>query len=276
MTTTLIIPIYNRAHLLKHTLERLTHITKTDDVLIIDDGGSDNTEEVIDSFKNRLPIRYIYHNNPQWAICSFARNIGIKNTTADIILSCEPELLPITDFVYQMLKTHEENPTQMISAGTIYHMGSQGSINLEMYTDPQAELNKIAHKINSSTNSPIPHNAEGYSKIVNWQATFAALYRREWLMEVGGFDEDFPEPYAVDDIDLCTRIRIKCGVNQIIQHDIEAIHQYHGPPNVNGNATQRNMDYMFSKNMSVNGYEDPNNPMLVANRTHEWGVIKPR
>lgn len=81
MTTTLLITTFNRGGLLQNSLERLTQLALPDEVLVVDDGGADNTEEVCASFNDRLPIRYVYHNNPGQTICSFARNVGVKLAT---------------------------------------------------------------------------------------------------------------------------------------------------------------------------------------------------
>jgi glycosyltransferase involved in cell wall biosynthesis len=272
----LLITTYNRAHLLNRSLERLTRLTLPDEILIVSDGCTDNTEETVRGFEGRLPIRYIYNHQPGMSLCSLARNIGIKNTDCPLILTSEPELLWCTDVVPQVLSLHRENPTQMVSAGTIYHMGSKAVLPNMMIEDPLGYLAKNK-KVNESKDNANPINPEGYVKIQGWQATYTALYRKDWLMEVGGFDEGFPYPYAVDDIDLCSRIRIKCGVNQIIANEIQVVHQYHGHPiaQIQG-AVVGNMKYMMNKNLSVNGHEPSDNPNLVANQGREWGVIIPR
>lgn len=271
--TCLLITTFNRGSLLRHSLKRLSRLTLPDEILIVDDGSTDNTEEVVLEFQN-LPIRYIYNHNPEWSICSYARNIGVKNTDCEIIITAEPELFFITDVVAQMLENHEAIPNHLISAGTIYHQGHKGVIRPNMYDNPFADTFHLT-KAETSTNNPNPNDPRGYVKIQGWQATYTALYRKEWLEAVGGWDEQFPACYGVDDIDVATRIRILLGVNQVIQSDIAVIHQWHPkPPQIIRNATQKNMDYFHAKNLSVNGNEDITNPNLIANRNIEWGVIK--
>lgn len=268
--TCLLITTFNRGHLLKNSLERLTYVTLPTEVLVVDDGSSDNTEEICKSFENRLPIRYIYNHNPDWSICSMARNIGIKNTDCDIVITCEPEILFITDNVKEMLTLHYQNPNQVISVGTIYHQGKDGIIHQDTIDRGWLDMNMI----NDSGHNTNPTNSKGYAKIQNWVAPFCALYRREWLMNINGWNEELQGAWGFDDTLLLTRLRIK-GIGQYTVKELEAVHQWHEklPPHIQWKSSVENENYMKSLGLDN---ENPNNPNLVANQNKEWGVIIPR
>lgn len=271
MKTTLLITTYNRGHLLNNSLQRLRGLTLPDEVIIVDDGSTDKTEEIVKSFETTLPIKYIYNHNPDWSICSMARNIGVKNAIGDIIITSEPELLFVTDVVKQMLEDHKKYPDQIISVGTVYHAQPQTSFNPGLLTDPVSALKDEI--VEDYQTEPRPYHPNGYCKTVNMQATFSALYKRDWIESVGGWDESFPGAWGFDDIDLCTRLRIK-GINQHICKDMEVIHQFHPhlPPHVQGPAMFANEKHMQDKHLT----DDKNNPNLIANVGKEWGVIKTR
>lgn len=271
MKTCLLITTFNRSTLLEKSLERLTHLTLPDEVLIVDDGSdkqTDATEWVCKGFESRLPIRYIYNNNPGTSICSFARNIGVKNTDCDIIITSEPEILFVTDVVAQMKKKNEENPDHVISVGTVYHGQENSHIRDKAFTDPKAFLDESI--VEDYQIEPRPYNQEGFCKTINLTATFCALYEKKWLEKIGGWDEDFPGNYGFDDHDLLTRLRI-AGCNQIIDSSMEAIHQWHPHqlPHIMGENANKNDIYFTQKSM-----QNINSPFIVANKTHEWGVIK--
>lgn len=271
-TTCLCITLYNRAHLLNRSLERLTRLTLPTEVLIIDDGSNkDNCEETVRNFEGRLPIRYIYNHSPDWTICSMARNIGLKNTECDIFITAEPEILFITDVIPQMLQRHSEIPEKVISAGTIYHMGEKAILHEDMITNPAARLQNH-EAVNESTHGTNPHNPQGYARIQNWTAPFAALYRKEWLMDINGWSENF-KSWGYDDTDLLTRLSFN-GIQQHIDMDIQCIHQWHEklPPHIQYEAVMHNERLMVSKNFNK---QDPNND-IVANKGIEWGIIKTR
>lgn len=65
-TLTVFTPTFNRAHLIGRVYESLCRQTCQDfDWLVIDDGSTDNTREVVEGFikEQRIPIRYIWKEN---------------------------------------------------------------------------------------------------------------------------------------------------------------------------------------------------------------------
>jgi glycosyltransferase involved in cell wall biosynthesis len=78
----IIIPTYNRAYLLSKAIESVIGQTFTNwELLIIDDGSTDNTNELVKSFTDSR-IRYIWQENQER---SAARNNGIKQAKGDYI-----------------------------------------------------------------------------------------------------------------------------------------------------------------------------------------------
>lgn len=273
MKTCVLITTYNRGHLLEKSLERLTHLTLPDEILIVDDGSNrqtDATEQICKGFEGRLPIRYLYNNNPEWTTRSLASNIGIKNTDCDIIITTEPELIWVTDIIPQMLKQHQEHPEDIVSIGTIYHGQPNSHVRDLVYTDPKQFLSESI--VEDYITEPRPYDPNGFCKTVNMQATFACLYMKDWLMKLGGWREDF-EVWGFDDIEICTRLRI-AGHGQVIDKEMEAIHQFHSHPNpdVMGSAMQRNEQRM--KDAHLDDIVDRNDPRLTANQGLDWGRLR--
>lgn len=283
MKTTLLITTFNRGSLLNNSLQRLCSITIPDEVLIVDDGSTDNTRQIVEDFKIKLPIKYIYNNNPSWSICSMARNIGVKNAIGDIIITSEPELIFVTDIVKQMIEDNKQFPKQVISAGVVYHAQQGAQYNPGFVTDPITALkNEIVEEYQTE---PRSYHPNGYCKTKNMQATFTALYEKEWLMEVGGWDEAFPGAWGWDDIDLCTRLRIN-GINQHICPEMEVIHQWHPHPpgDIWSEGSRLNEIHMIEKQLNLVEQEiiekkrlgtyTQIDERLVANKGNQWGQIR--
>lgn len=245
MKLTMLITTYNRAHLLRHTLARLVDLTHPDELLIVDDGSNDDTEQVATEFANRLPITYIYNHNPQPSICSLARNIGFNEAENDVIVTCEPELIYVSDVLRQFEELHLENPNDIISAGLVHFAPAEW--------DPTLGVERLP----------------GGEQAVGWVAPYTALWWRPWVLDLGGWDESFPGPWGWDDTDLLTRLRI-AGHGQTIALHVEAIHQWHPLGADNGSINEL---HWLAK--SFHG-DETNTADLVANQGKRWGRIIPR
>jgi hypothetical protein len=73
----------NRARDLRRALKSLTHLRRPgDEVIIVDNGSSDDTRAVSESYKDVLPLRYLYLKDPS---IPRARNLVIQQATQEVI-----------------------------------------------------------------------------------------------------------------------------------------------------------------------------------------------
>lgn len=244
----LLVTTWNRTPLLERNLQRLASgLTLPSEILVVDDGSNDGCDALCERLKAELglPLRYIYNHRPFQAMCSQARNVGIRNTDCDLILTSEPEMLFDTDIVAQMLERHADDRQwgrrQMLNVGRVFH------------EQPPGSRCKCCGQLKHET--------------VNWQATWIALYRKEWIVELGGWDETFPDPWGWDDVDLGSRLRIM-GVGQFNDLQMEATHQWHTPAWFSQVANEAHF-----KAKGFDGAERRDHPNLVANSGFEWGKL---
>lgn len=90
-----VIPCYNHAKILRRTLESLTKQTVTPaEVVIIDDGSTDDPSRVVAEFNGRLPIRFVRFDKNFGA--PKVRNVGFKMTASPyvIFLDADADLVP--------------------------------------------------------------------------------------------------------------------------------------------------------------------------------------
>jgi len=77
-----IIPTYNRAHCIKKSIKSVLNQSFSDiELIIVDDGSTDNTKEIINSFTDPR-VKYVYQEN---AGACVARNHGIDIAIGDYI-----------------------------------------------------------------------------------------------------------------------------------------------------------------------------------------------
>lgn len=80
ITVSVIIPTYNRAKALQRCLDSLSIQTyKRFEVLVCDDGSTDDTEQIVGQFKNQLDITY--YKNENFGGPAKPRNTGIQHAT---------------------------------------------------------------------------------------------------------------------------------------------------------------------------------------------------
>jgi GT2 family glycosyltransferase len=93
LTLSVVVPTYNRAHLLGRAIASvLREIGPGDEVLVVNDGSTDNTEELVKGFADTR-VRYFRQAN---AGPGAARNRGVAEATGDLLafLDSDDEWLP--------------------------------------------------------------------------------------------------------------------------------------------------------------------------------------
>jgi glycosyltransferase involved in cell wall biosynthesis len=101
----ILIPCYNHAHYLGDAIRSVLSQTYSDfEVIVIDDGSSDNTRQVAESFGDR--IRYIYQEN---AGLSAARNTGIQVAQGDLIALLDADDMYESEFLKTITSYFDNN-----------------------------------------------------------------------------------------------------------------------------------------------------------------------
>lgn len=121
---TIIIPTYNRARYLARALdalERQTVSNGTFDVVVIDDGSTDDTAEIARR-PYAFPMQLITQTNQGPAA---ARNAGICRATGDVILFVDDDVIPAPDLVALHLGMHAGEARVVIGRMTAPAHGRQ-------------------------------------------------------------------------------------------------------------------------------------------------------
>ena len=87
LSITAIIPTYNRAHLLGRAISSvLNQLDDNDEVIVVDDGSDDNTQEVVQKFGDH--VKYIHTPNRG---AGSARNTGVKVACKQLVAFCDSD-----------------------------------------------------------------------------------------------------------------------------------------------------------------------------------------
>lgn len=109
----IIIPTYNRAHLISRTLDSiLLQNYKNWECIVIDDGSKDNTEEVIKSYKKK-DSRFKYFQRPVDRLkgANACRNFGLEKSKGSYINWFDSDDTMHSDFIKKKLEAFNINQT---------------------------------------------------------------------------------------------------------------------------------------------------------------------
>lgn len=121
MKVSIVIPTKNRAYTLKTVLPSYLNQKYVHEIIIIDDGGDDNTSEVVASFMGVNPdvdIRCIRHETSLGAAAG--RITGYTNAVYDYVLFGEDDAYLGTAYVSTLLSKLEEKNCAIVSGQIIY------------------------------------------------------------------------------------------------------------------------------------------------------------
>ncbi len=99
-----IISTYNNPTWLQKVLWGYTCQTvMPDEIIIADDGSRDETRKLIDSFRDRLPVKHVWHPDNGFQKCRIL-NMAILEATSDYLIFTDQDCIPRNDFVEVHLK----------------------------------------------------------------------------------------------------------------------------------------------------------------------------
>lgn len=103
-----IIPAYNAEKYIKEAIESVLNQTyKNIELIVVDDGSTDNTAEIVKKYLNDPRVKYIYQENKGLA---GARNTGIKKAKGDYIAFLDADDFYLPEKIEKEVKFLKEHP----------------------------------------------------------------------------------------------------------------------------------------------------------------------
>jgi len=91
MKYSLIVPVFNRPDEVLELLESLVKQTnKNFEIVIVEDGSKIDCKSVVDSFSDRLEIKYFFKENEKPAI---ARNYGVARASGEYVIFVDSDVI---------------------------------------------------------------------------------------------------------------------------------------------------------------------------------------
>ena len=189
VSCSVVIPTYNRKEVLRRSLHALFNQTVSPEdyeIIVVDDGSTDRTGEMIESLTPPCKLNYLNLGKIGMAP---ARNQGVKNAGGEVILFLDSDSLATKTLLEDHLSLHKRND-KIIAQGPIIITPDFEMLSLKW------GLLDIYRNIRDLHPGPFP--------------TGNASVRKDHILTVGLFDEDFTG-YGWGDFELGRRL-IKLGV----------------------------------------------------------------
>jgi len=110
-----VIPTFNRAELLKASLESLANQSLAKhlyEIIVVDDGSDDDTAAVCQAFSLRLRVKYFWIENSG---ISAAKNLGVFASSGSILLFFDDDDIADNDLLRQHLESHNSYPDENVA-----------------------------------------------------------------------------------------------------------------------------------------------------------------
>lgn len=230
MDSSIIIPIYNGKNLLTGCLLSLNHqLTEPDDhfeVIVIDDGSTDNTKDMLAALRVNYRLKYVYKERTALSSRSAARNVGIANASNEVLIFMDGDHIAPPTFVAEHLRAHKLRSDAVV-IGFRKYLG-----------EGKADTASLQREYSEAFFPPVESGdereeiVEYYSENLNNSITPWFLFwtcnvsvRKEHAERAGGFDEDFIV-WSLEDQELGYRL-YKEGLTFVFNKNITVFHQYH-------------------------------------------------
>ncbi len=172
-----IIPTYNRSHFLKRAIESVIAQTFQDwELVIVDDGSKDNTEEIVTSYLTDKRIRFIKQINQGPAA---ARNRGISETSAEYICFLDDDDWWLPEKLHRQILFMEAHP----DSGLVYTR-----VRVVRFADPTDDSIKTPPKLETTLGKIMKH---GFISPCTVMVRRFCLNQMEWFKSEGEPQEDF-------------------------------------------------------------------------------------
>jgi len=171
----IIIPSFNRAHLITETLDSVKAQTFENwECIVVDDGSSDNTKSIVSAYLND-DVRFKYYDRPSSNLAggNGARNFGAEKSQGQWLIFLDSDDLLIQTALFDRMK-HEYQYDMLISV--------TGTFKRKL-GDSDVIWNKV---------SPNSNHVELINRYINmdmpWH-TNGVTWKRDFFQKIGGWNE---------------------------------------------------------------------------------------
>jgi glycosyltransferase involved in cell wall biosynthesis len=201
MEVSIIIPVYNRKEMVGKALEFLfnqNYSKENYEIVVVDDGSTDGTEEMIKGKISPCRLKYLRYNKRKGP--SKARNFGISKAEGEVIIFIDSDILAPAQFISEHMRFHKKYKDVIVDG-------------------PAINTQRIEDAFNNRWGKFLAFfDFLGASFI-----TANTSCRKENIIKAGLFDEEFGRGFGWFDRELGFRLK-QIGIRSIKNRKAYAFH----------------------------------------------------
>jgi len=202
----IVIPVYNGSEYLEKTVNSILSQDYTSfELLLVNDGSTDNSKEIIADLINKDSRIKAFHKENGGVAA--ARNYGIDKAEGDLIAFCDQDDLWLPTKLSQQIPLFENEKVGLVYCGAI------------------AEYTNLNKEIKLNVDNECRGNAFDNLIQVNTITSCTVVARKNLLQQTSAFDDN-RELMGVDDWLAWLKLSLVCEFDFIEDH--AAIHVFHG------------------------------------------------
>jgi glycogen synthase len=216
LTFSIVINTYNRAHTLPRTLESLQSLRHSKfEVIVVNGPSSDGTEQVLERFRDRIKLGRCGQAN-----LSMSRNIGIAMAAGDVVCFLDDDAVPEPDWLDQLATGYADPGVAAVGGYIRDHTGYSFQCKAVV-----CDRFGRGESFDTLQQGRLDTGARPF-RFPSLTGTNSS-FRRNALLAVGGFDEEFV--YFLDETDVMVRLidagyRVEYVPNAEIHHKYASSH----------------------------------------------------
>jgi len=202
MKLTVYIPCYNAAPYIKSSIYALQNQTRPpDELLVIDDGSTDNSMELASHF----PVRVIRHEKNKGLAA--ARNTAFASASHPLVGAIDADVIPDSTWLENLL-VQFENPRVAGASGRL----------IEAHCTKVADAWRAANMSQDLGLERIEIEQPSHRRL----GGFGTIFRKDAVLASGGYNENYRTNF--EDVDLCARL-LAAGHKLVFEPQAIAFHQ---------------------------------------------------